>query len=187
MELNWLLRASQRAVRRYLSLASTLEVQIDISRIYNSNRWAAVQEKRPPGVRRLRLGLLLDRREPARQHRLRRPNLLHPDARGTAAPRLQPLLARQHCRIRKIQNPVGKRAEYRNTPRKSIRNAAPKRDSEFYKNIIQLLCAGAKEMPVIKSVLMGDQHGHTPTLEHYVASRIDGDVCWFGEDQRFSL
>jgi hypothetical protein len=66
MELNWLLRASQRAVRRYLSLASTLEVQIDISRIYNSNRWAAVQEKRPPGVRGLRLGLPLDRREPAR-------------------------------------------------------------------------------------------------------------------------
>jgi hypothetical protein len=69
----------------------------------------------------------------------------------------------------------------------AIRNAAPERDSEFYKNILQLLVAGTKEMSVIKSLLTGDQHGHTLALEHNVASRIDGDVCWFGEDQRFSF
>ena len=63
MELSGYLGLAGCAVRCYLSPASTLEVQIDISRIYNSNRWAAVQVKRPPGVRRLRLGLLLDRRE----------------------------------------------------------------------------------------------------------------------------
>src|SRR3989442_6003368 len=113
MELNWLLRgASQRAVRRYLSPASTLEVQIDISRICNSNRWAAVQEIRPHGVRRLGLGLLLDRREPGRSTEI----------------------------------PLGNRSE---TRRRSATASFTKTSSNY--------CArGAKEMPVIKSLLTAD-------------------------------
>jgi hypothetical protein len=33
------------------------------------------------------------------------------------------------------------------------------RDSEFYKKILEILCAGAKEMPAIKRLLTGNQHG----------------------------
>jgi hypothetical protein len=33
------------------------------------------------------------------------------------------------------------------------------RDSGFYKKILEILCAGAKEMPAIKRLLTGNQHG----------------------------
>jgi AAA+ ATPase superfamily predicted ATPase len=33
------------------------------------------------------------------------------------------------------------------------------RDSEFYRKILEIVCASAQEMPAIKSLLTGDQHG----------------------------
>jgi hypothetical protein len=78
---------------------------------------------------------------------------------------------------RSTEIPRGNRSE---TRRRSATASFTKTSSNYW-------VAGAKEMSVIKSLLTGDQHGHTLALEHNVASRIDGDVCWFGEDQRFSL
>jgi hypothetical protein len=129
MELNWLLRASQGAVRRYLCPClyfgsanrhfAYLQLQSTGSSSRKTTAWCSsswIEENLLGST-----GFV---------------GRISYTARGTAAPRPQP----------------------------AIRNAAPKRDSEFYKNILQLLVAGANEMSVIKSLLTGDQHGHTLAL-----------------------
>jgi hypothetical protein len=54
------------------------------------------------------------------------------------------------------------------------------RDSEFYKKILEILCAGAKEMPAIKSLLTGDQHGRVSEYlqELELAGFVARDHTW---------
>jgi AAA+ ATPase superfamily predicted ATPase len=65
------------------------------------------------------------------------------------------------------------------------------RDSEFYKKILEILCAGAKEMPAIKSLLTGDQHGRVSEYlrELELAGFVARDHTWNlknGTDARLS-
>jgi AAA+ ATPase superfamily predicted ATPase len=65
------------------------------------------------------------------------------------------------------------------------------RDSEFYRQILELVCAGAKEMPAIKSLLTGDQHGRVSEYlrELELAGFIARDYSWnlkSGTDARLS-
>jgi hypothetical protein len=49
------------------------------------------------------------------------------------------------------------------------------RDSEFYKKILEILCAGAKEMPAIKRLLTGNQHGRVEQSDRCAHRRIVND------------
>ena len=65
------------------------------------------------------------------------------------------------------------------------------RDSEFYRKILELVCAGPKEMPAIKSLLTGDQHGRVSEYLHELelAGFIARDYSWnlkSGTDARLS-
>jgi len=65
------------------------------------------------------------------------------------------------------------------------------RDSEFYKKILEILCAGAKEMPAIKRLLTGSQHGRVSEYlrELELAGFVTRDHTWTlknGTDARLS-
>src|SRR6266849_6472757 len=65
------------------------------------------------------------------------------------------------------------------------------RDSEFYKKILEILCAGAKEMPAIKRLLTGNQHGRVSEYlrELELAGFVTRDHTWNlknGTDARLS-
>jgi AAA+ ATPase superfamily predicted ATPase len=65
------------------------------------------------------------------------------------------------------------------------------RDSEFYKKILEILCAGAKEMPAIKRLLTGNQHGRVSEYlrELELAGFVTRDHTWDlknGTDARLS-
>lgn len=65
------------------------------------------------------------------------------------------------------------------------------RDSEFYKRILEILCAGPKEMPAVKKLLTGNQHGRVSEYlrELELAGFLARDYTWNlmeGTDARLS-
>jgi len=65
------------------------------------------------------------------------------------------------------------------------------RDSEYYKKILQILCAGPRDMPLIKRLLTGDHHGRVSEYlgELELAGFIARDYTWNlknGADARLS-